>query len=240
MSRPVIGITLDHIEGGGYSDFPWYAIRENYASCVEQFGATVVMLPYANNSIEKYLDLLDGLVLTGGDFDIHPKFYGQEITSAKVSTKDKRTLFEIELCKGAISRKMPILGICAGHQLLNVVCGGNLIQHIPDEVPSEINHEQPKPKNVLTHDVLITPGTKLHSVVGKTGYKVNTTHHQAVKDLGKNLIMSAKAPDGIIEAIEHKDLPFCIGVEWHPEYLACEEDIALMKAFVEACKNDRS
>lgn len=237
---PLIGITLDYSESDTYSAFPWYALRADYSESIRVSGGVPIMLPYDIDAIDKYLDTIDGLVLPGGDFDIHPKYYGEKITNSNVSTRDNRTEFEIAICKKALEKKMPILGICAGHQLINVVHGGNIIQHIPDEVESNIAHEQPRPKNVPTHEIVVEEGTKLYSITGKTKYMVNTTHHQAVREPGDDIIVSAKAPDGVIEAIEHAELPFCIGVEWHPEYLACEEDELLMKAFIKACVNGKS
>jgi len=238
--HPIIGITLDHETKETYSAFPWYALRENYSGCVSKYGAAPIHLPYISEAIDSYLSAIDGLILTGGDFDIHPKFYGEEITNAKVSPKDFRTNFEMALCKKAIERQIPILGICAGHQLINVSLGGSLHQHIPDSIPNHVVHEQPAPKNIPSHDIQLVHGTKLYKIVGKDKYKVNSTHHQAINNLGKDLIVSSKAPDGVIESIEHINHPFCIGVEWHPEYLACKEDELLVEAFVEACKNGKS
>ena len=237
--NPIIGISLDHETKETYSAFPWYALRENYSACVAKFGAAPILLPHLIESIPIYLDIIDGLILTGGDFDIHPKFYGEKITSAKVSTKDSRTNFEMELCKKSLEKQIPILGICAGHQLINVVQGGSLHQHIPDVIPNHLVHEQPAPKSIPSHLINVVEGSKLHKIVSQSSYKVNSTHHQAVNQVGKNLIISSKAPDGVIESIEHINHPFCIGVEWHPEYLACKEDELLIESFVEACKNGK-
>ncbi len=238
--KPIIGISLDHETKETYSSFPWYALRENYSHCVANFGAVPILLPHIPELASSYMDIIDGLILTGGDFDIHPKFYGEEITSAKVSTKDSRTKFEMEICKKSIEKKIPILGICAGHQLINVVLGGSLHQHIPDSIPNHLVHEQPAPKHLPHHDIEVVKGSMLHKIVGNEKYKVNSTHHQAVKKLGKDLIVSSKASDGVIESIEHVSHPFCIGVEWHPEYLACKEDELLIESFVTACKNGNS
>ncbi|MDF2965691.1 MAG: putative glutamine amidotransferase [Rickettsiaceae bacterium] len=238
MRKPVIGITLDLQNNSpkySYSGYPWYALRQNYSASVKQLGGLPFMLPLEIDLIEETLDLLDGIIITGGDFDIHPKHYGQEIKSAKVITIESRTDYEFELFTRARKRGMPIFGICNGMQVINVVCGGSLIQDIPEERPSNINHEQPFPKDVPTHPLKVFEGTKLFEIVGgKTDWAVNTTHHQAIDKVGKGLIVSAVAPDGIIEAIESTEDNFVIGVEWHPEYLACGEiDSKLFAALID-------
>jgi len=241
MSRkPIIGITLDSSNEEYYSKYPWYAIREDYANAVAKFGAVPITIPHIKEAIPQYLEIIDGLILTGGDFDIDPKFYGEEISNARVATKDKRTMFEMDLCEKAMKSQLPMLGICAGHQLINVMQGGSLIQHIPDEVKSDINHEQPYPKHTPTHDVIIEKDSKFFDIVKSEHFKVNSTHHQAIKNVGKDLKVVAKSPDGVIEAIEHVKHPFCFGIEWHPEFLACKEDEDIMQAFVEKCRNGKS
>jgi putative glutamine amidotransferase len=128
-----------------------------------------------------------------------------------------------------IAKKMPLLGICWGEQLLNILLGGTLYQDIPAEIGTEIAHKSKQP-----HEIQVDKESLLYKIVGKERYKVNTSHHQSVKKPGANLIVSAVAADGVIEAIEHTGQPFCIGVEWHPEYLDSEQDKKLMRAFIEA------
>jgi putative glutamine amidotransferase len=236
--KPVIGITLDYETKDYYSRYPWYALREDYSAAVEKFGGIPLMLPYALSAIDEYLSIIDGLLVTGGDFDIDPSFYNQTNSGLSL-TKGKRTAFEYEILKKALTKKMPILGICAGEQLLNVMLGGSLIQHIPDFIDTDIQHEQDHPKHLPTHKVSVIPSTLLAKITEKSEFMVNSTHHQAVHNLGKGLIQSAVAPDGIIEAIELSDYPFALGVEWHPEYLASQEDEKIMKAYVEACLEQR-
>lgn len=232
--KPVIGITLDYNTKDYYSKYPWYALRENYSEAVEKLGGIPLMLPYAISALDEYLNIIDGLLVTGGDFDIDPSLYNQK-NSGLSSTKAKRTAFEYEILKKALTQKIPILGICAGEQLLNVVLGGSLIQHIPDFVHTDIQHEQDYPKHVPTHKVSVKPNTLLARITQKSEFMVNSTHHQAVHKLGKDLIPAAVAPDGIIEAIELPSHPFVLGIEWHPEYLATEEDEKIINALMEAC-----
>ena len=134
QGQPVIGVTLDAEEPGGYSKLPWYALRQNYCEAVARAGGLPILLPHEPAQAAAYLDRIDGLVVTGGAFDVDPALFGAETRHSTVKLKTKRTAFEIEITKGALARNMPVLGICGGQQLLNVVLGGTLIQHIPDEV----------------------------------------------------------------------------------------------------------
>lgn len=234
---PKIGLTLDHEEGGGYSIYPWYAIRANYCRSVGELGAVPLPLPHEVKMVNEYLDMIDGLVTTGGNFDIPPHMYGDSDRHHTVTTKENRTAFEFAVTKGAIGRGIPILGICGGEQLLNVVLGGSLIQHVPDAVPaSGIKHEQPNPRTEAGHSVVIEKNTLLHRIVGTETIDVNSAHHQAIKKPGKGVIVNAKAPDGIIEGVEMPDHPFCLGVQWHPEYHVTGADRKIFEAFVAAAK----
>ncbi|MFO1112371.1 MAG: gamma-glutamyl-gamma-aminobutyrate hydrolase family protein [Rhodospirillales bacterium] len=234
MSAPVIGITLDREEPGGYSRFPWLALRENYAQAVAAAGGLPVLLPPEVDGAEAYLDLLGGLIVSGGAFDIDPALFGAAERHATVTTKDARTAFELAMTRGALARGLPVLGICGGQQLLHVALGGTLIQHIPDEIPQALAHEQPNPRDEPGHTVRILPGTRLHAIVGADEMAVNSAHHQAAKDVPLGLRISAVAADGVIEAIEAPDKRFCIGVQWHPEFALSEGDRKLFEALIDA------
>lgn len=230
-----IGITLDSEEPGGYSPLPWYALRKEYFASVARRGATPIGLPHEPSQVSAYLDMIDGLLLTGGDVDIPPEMYGEQGSTDTLMLKDGRTQFEVALTNEALQRNMPILGVCAGEQLLNVLHGGTLIQHIPDEIDDALEHQQPTPRTEPWHKVTLNKNSKLYAITQTETYRVNSNHHQAVKDVGKGLIVNATAPDGVIEGIERPDHPFCIGVEWHPELEICPQDTALMDAFIAAC-----
>lgn len=233
---PVIGITLDAEKPGGYSKFPWYAVRENYASAVSKAGGLPLMLPHEADLAAAYLDRIDGLIITGGAFDVDPALFGATSRHATVTTKDKRTAFELAATRGALERDMPILGICGGEQLLNVVLGGTLIQHIPDEIENPLAHEQPNPRDEPGHDISIAAGTQLRQIVGTDKLAVNSAHHQAVKTVGPGIVVNATASDGVIEGIEDPRQRFCIGVEWHPEFYLSDGDAAIFRAMISACK----
>ena len=236
MSIPIIGITLDSEEPGGYSKLPWYALRMNYSQMVARHGGLPVHLPHEPELVEAYLERIDGLLITGGAFDVDPALFGARSRHATVTTKDRRTAFELAICRGAVERDMPILGICGGQQLLNVALGGTLIQHIPDEVRNCMVHEQPNPRHEPGHEVMVTPGTRLAVIAGEERIPVNSAHHQAVKTVAPGLIVDALADDGVIEGIEHPDKKFIVGVQWHPEYAISEADERIFALFVGACR----
>lgn len=238
-TAPLIGLTIDAEEAGGYAPMPWYAQRKNYSGSVAECGGLPILLPYHPEHAETYLDMVDGLVVTGGDFDIDPAMFGEAITSDRVVTKPDRTRFEAAMVHGALERKIPMIGICGGEQLINVLLGGTLVQHIPDSIPDCLEHEQPNPRWETSHAITIEKDSLLHRITGTTTMQVNSSHHQAVAKAAPGMIVNAVAPDGVIEGIEYPDHPFCLGVEWHPEYLIGTEDRRIMDAFIAAAKTYR-
>ncbi len=242
MKTPLIGITMDREDGSdaAYSTFPWYAIRENYSAAVALAGGLPVLLGHEAGLADSFLEAIDGLLVTGGDFDVDPALFGDPIRHAAVTTKEARTAFEMAMARGAISRDMPVLGICGGQQLLHVVLGGALIQHIPDEVAGALAHEQPNPRDEPGHDVEVRDGTLLHGIVGVTRMSVNSAHHQAARDVPEGVAVNAVAPDGVIEGIEGTAQTFCLGVQWHPEFAIDPRDGRIFTAFVDAARRYRS
>jgi putative glutamine amidotransferase len=236
MFTPVIGITVDREEPGGYSKFPWLAVRENYCRAVANAGGLPVLLPPEPEKAEIYLSLVHGLIVSGGAFDIDPALFGAADRHPTVTTKDRRTAFEVAITRQALDRDTPVLGICGGQQLLHVVLGGTLIQHIPDEVSAPLAHEQPNPRDEPGHPVTIVEGTLLRRITGLAEMLVNSAHHQAAKDVPVGVVIGAIAPDGVIEAIEAPGRKFCIGVQWHPEFEIGEGDRRLFGAFVDAAR----
>jgi putative glutamine amidotransferase len=232
--RPIIGISLDSEEKGEYSAYPFYALRRNYFEAVYAAGGLPIGLPYHSESAEEFFKLVDGIIITGGNFDIPPSMYGADFVHNTVVTKDARTNFEFAITALAINNNKPILGVCGGEQLINVVCGGTLVQDIPSEVTNFLPHEV-KNREVAAHDINIVEGSLLHKIAGTNKIGVNSSHHQSVKNVGKNLIVNATAPDGVIEGIEHTKHKFCLGVQWHPEYATNDFDRNIFKKFVEAC-----
>jgi len=234
--RPVIGVTLDSESPGGYSKYPWYALRANYSAAIAAAGGLPISLPHLPELAGAYLDQVQGLVVTGGAFDVDPALYGDAERHATVTLKQNRTATELALVQGALARNLPVLGICGGQQLLAVALGGTLIQHIPDAVAGALPHEQPNPRHEPGHAIRVVAGTLLHRIVGDTEMHVNSAHHQAVRDPGPSAMVDAAAPDGVIEGIEDARYRFCLGVQWHPEFLIDPGDGRIFDAFIAACR----
>ena len=230
---------MDSENAGGYSKFPWYALRENYAGAVSRAGGLPLALPHAVDRVDDYLELIDGLMITGGNFDVDPALFGESKRHESVTLKEERTGFEMAITRGALKRNMPVLGICGGQQLLHVILGGKLIQHVPDAVPDALAHEQPNPRDEPGHTVFVKEGTLLRRIVGDDTLAVNSAHHQAALDEPDGVIINARAPDGVIEGIECDNYAFCMGVQWHPEFDINQGDAKIFKAFITAAGNDQ-
>ena len=242
-SRPLIGIVPDYKEGcaNGYSTRNYYALRANYVEMINKAGGAAVVLTYDYDLIDSYLESLDGLMIVGGYFDIHPSRYGEDKIHPTVKLNETRETFEYQLGKRAIKSEIPFFGICNGMQLINVLHGGKVIQHIPDE-KKFLDHEQSHSEGFGDyakgfHEVDIERNSKLFSITKHEKITTNSSHHQAAKTAGEGLKICARAVDGIIEAVEKTNHPFCLGVQWHPEFEACEADRKIFEAFVLAAAN---
>ena len=237
--RPVIGITPDLGQTSarpGRPATPQYELKQAYTDAVLAAGGLPIVLPYSEDASapQEALDLCDGLVITGGAFDIPAEIYGAQAGARMGPLKRGRTAFEQRVLRAALAADVPVLGVCGGMQLLAVELGGTLFQDIVQEVPGALDHEQRNDPREPGHAARIVPGSELASIVGKSEIEVNSTHHQAVKDPGRARVC-AVAPDQIVEAIELSD-QFALGVQWHPELLAGNEHLALYLALVERAR----
>jgi putative glutamine amidotransferase len=242
-NQPVIGISADLIEGDARAKRePALFLAQRYYRAVEQAGALPFILAPLSSAaaIRQALGRLDGLLISGGGFDIHPSYYGEKPINQLGVVKAQRTEFELAITTAALKQDLPLLGICGGAQALNVVLGGSLYQDIAAQAPSAAAHEQSEKKTHGGHAVEIPDGTRLRAIVQRRRIEVNTTHHQAVKQLGKGLVINAVADDGIIEGIESTRHGFAVGVQWHPEVLAPRriEQRRIFAAFVAAAKRN--
>jgi putative glutamine amidotransferase len=242
MKKPLIGITLDSVDpsiqldGTWYAKIPWYAIRMKYIQAIEDAGGAALLIPYDHIAIETYAQALDGLVVSGGHCDIDPKYYGETINHEEVFLKPARTDFEWKMTQKMLEHNKPILGICGGMQLLNVIFGGSLHQHLPEHYPTDIDHVQKQDRTLPQHNVAIQPGTMFSKIMnGREVIPVNSVHHQGINKLGNGLISNAVAPDGLIEGIEAADYSFCLGVQWHPEFHVSSGDQMIFQSFINAC-----
>lgn len=224
MGTPVIGITASTLVLAGMRGVSRFALSNYYVRCVTEAGGLPIILPNVTpDTGVSYLSRLDGLVMSGG-LDVDPIFYDQEPMPDLGQVDQVRDAFELELVKGAKEQGIPLLTICRGTQVMNVAFGGTLLQHIPGQVEGALKHEQDAiRRDALAHTVDIVPGTKLHELAGTDKMRVNTFHHQACEEVADGFIVSARAMDGVIEAIEDPDHPFCVGVQWHPERRPMDE-----------------
>ncbi len=185
---------------------------------LEAGGLPLIMPPVDDDGLDQLIAMADALVLPGGGFDIDPRKYGEDVLPACGELKPERTDLEWGLLVRAEKKGMPVLGICGGMQLMNVVRGGTLFQDLPSQKPSTTTHTQTGSKKAPSHVVIVEAGSQLARIAGVVGaLPVNSTHHQAVKTLGRGLTTSAHADDGIVEGLEDVSKPFFVGVQWHPE-----------------------
>jgi putative glutamine amidotransferase len=239
--RPLIGVTPDDgfsAERPGRPPAARYELKKAYPEAVLRAGGVPLVLPYADEAsvVDAYLDTVDGLLVTGGAFDVDPALYGASRREGLGEVKQGRGAFEYLLLRGALDRGLPVLGICGGMQLLNVVAGGTLFQDLGRDRPGSLEHEQPHDPALPAHAVRVAGESKLVRICGVSEIAVNTTHHQAVDRVGAGLVACGWAEDGVVEAIESTGGPWRLGVQWHPELLDDAHAERLYAAFVQACR----
>lgn len=222
--RPLVGITGDIEEINGKT---YLYIDLRYGNLVEEAGG-IPLLIHPTDSVKDVISKIDALLLSGGE-DIHPKYYREEPRYPMTPSPDLRTEFELSLLREAMIAKIPILAICHGMQLINVAFGGTLYQDLPGQTEGVINHRLGEKRHLVT----IEEDSLLFQGIGKKEIAVTSTHHQAVKDLGIGLKVSATAHDSIIEAFEMPGYPFLIGVQWHPEKEPDENSRQLFSTFLQ-------
>lgn len=226
MSRPLIGITIASAEQGS----PFLQQRATYPRSVELAGGLPVLIPPMDDaSLIALLERLDGIVFPGGA-DVDPRYYA-ETPHPKTDVNADLDRLEIAAARWAVASDTPVLGICRGQQLLNVVMGGSLVQHVE-------NHRQHGDRTALTQTLTVAPDSRLRQVFGADRIDVNTMHHQAVGRLGRGLRAVAWSEDGTVEAVESDAHPWMLMVQFHPEELVPSHSpsTALMTAFVDACR----
>lgn len=241
MNRfPLIGIS-----GSITRDESELCLPTCYSRALTAAGAIPVLLSPSmdDEMFQRCLDALDGVFLAGGT-DVAPERYGHEPINELGDVNPLRDEFEIRLVRFAVERQMPVLGICRGIQSLNVALGGTLWQDLPSQYSradgkEKLAHYQRREDHYTSHAVNAEEGTLLHRIIGRQTFRVNSFHHQAVRDAAPGMVVSAHATDGLIEAIEHPGLPFCVGVQWHPErYFDRDETaMAIFTAFAQAARD---
>ncbi|HWX96246.1 MAG TPA: gamma-glutamyl-gamma-aminobutyrate hydrolase family protein [Solirubrobacteraceae bacterium] len=237
MKRPVIGMCTA-LERARWSAWDQSAVLlpHNYVQAVQRAGGLAMMLPPDPELVDdpsQLLDLIDGLMLAGGA-DIDPASYAQEPHPETVDTAPERDAFEIALTRAAIERDMPVLGICRGMQLINVACGGTLVQHLPEHLGHQEHRRVLGSFDGADHDVALTEGSLAERAAGEIAHATKSHHHQGVDRLGEGLQVSGVSTlDDLPEAVELQDRRFVLGVQWHPEADPASNVIA---AFVDAAR----
>lgn len=238
--KPLIGITGDfRPDRFNAAALSWF--NTGYYDSVTAAGGIPLLLPplESDDDIARSLDSVTGIVLAGCSLDLDPTRMKQHPhPSVRVMPK-RREDYDRRIAEMAIQRKLPVLAIGAGMQLVNVLCGGSLYQHIPEDVPRALHHRDPVEQN-LRHVLEIVPGTRLDAIYGPGEVRVNSAHHMAVRDLAGRFRVSAACPDGVIEAYEStEDDWFCLGVQWHPENgTASALDLQIFEAFIDAAARE--
>ena len=212
----------------------------DYEESVRRAGGDVHIISAEHESPKDVVANSDGILLPGGG-DVLPSIYGEPQHAAFDAAEAGRDEYELELVRLATEADVPLFAICRGIQVLNVARGGTLMQHLPDEVAGAVDHNVREPRVAIAHEVWVTPGSLLDRLMLETeedgGFPVNSRHHQAARTLGTDLITTATAPDGVIEAIEDPSKRFMLGVQWHPEnFYRTGEFRALFEGFVEAAR----
>ena len=216
-----------------------YWMLPGYAQGLEAAGAAPVMLSLSTDAdvLRQYAAAFDGFLFPGGQ-DLPPSLYGQAPSDKLGPTVPQRDAMEEKFFPLALATGKPMLGICRGIQLFNVMLGGTLVQAIPSLRPSDIQHHETEPYDKIAHLVDVVPGTPLFEAVGVSQMTVNSYHHQCVDTLGQGLRVAATAPDGVIESVYLPEHKFALAVQWHPEFsrLSDENSRKIFQAFVDACR----
>ena len=231
-SRPTIGVTAatEDISYGVWSDVPAVVSPASYARAVQRAGGRPVLLlpdPEDAEDPDGVLGMIDALIVTGGAGDIDPALYGQEPHPETGPVQEERDAYELALVRAAIERRMPVLGICRGMQILNVAYGGGIEQHLPDVVGHEDHRHTPG--TFADHEVDLETGSLAAMAAGSERTPVKSHHHQGVREIGDGLVVTGRSEDDAVEAIEDPSCPFVLGVLWHPEE---DEKSRLIKALV--------
>ena len=232
--RPSIGVFLDYEAEGSFSQRPHYAIRTSYFDAIWKAGGIPVGIPYIDNAVTEFKELCDGFLFPGGFYPFPARLYGE--TQIEHEVLHPRFQFEERLMSHLIDENTPVLGVCAGMQVMAGLYGGTFYRNLHEAFETTINHLNHRPAEQAAHNVDVVTGSHLHSILGVTQIAVNTAHNEALSNKPNSLIINAIAEDGVVEGIEIPEKQFCLGVQWHPEFFANEGDIhfKLFTALVDA------
>jgi putative glutamine amidotransferase len=233
-TRPEIGLLLDYEAEGSFSGRPHYALRTVYFDAIWRAGGKPVAIPYIEEAIDTYVTSCAGFIFPGGTYPFPERLYGRPALGGE--KLHPRYAFETMLMRRVLETQTPVLGICAGMQVMAGERGATFYNNIAKETDTDFDHLNARPAEQTAHGVSIPTGTLLHRIIGSELIQVNTAHNESIKTVPDNVIVNAVADDGIIEGVELPDQPFCLGVQWHPEFFATPGDpnFGLFEALVAA------
>ena len=231
MKKPIIGITSSHEKENGLRNYHRTTVSIDYTKGVIEGGGIPIVIPTTGDIeiIKEQLNLIDGLILSGGP-DINPIYYGEDFKEKIGVISPERDDNEIKILKEFLKTEKPILGICRGHQLLNVYFGGTLYQDLSYFEMEPLKHRQDLYPELEIHNVAIEKNSILENLYGES-IRTNSFHHQAINKLGEGFKVIARSSDGIVEAIEKIDHKFCLGIQWHPEMMVARGNRDMIKIF---------
>jgi putative glutamine amidotransferase len=236
---PIIGVTAGVEWREGSEPYrPVLLSDSKLHDALSRYGAAPVMLAHEKNAVEAYVARLDGVLIAGGGYQFPDEDNLVPDAVEAVSDRDRiyhrRARFELNLARGALAHGLPLLGVCGGFQVLNQVNGGRLITSLERSVPGGGGHLV-LPADRLAHTVDVDAESLLYRLTGQARFEVNSLHRQGVQHTGPDILVAARAEDGLVEAIEVRSSPFALGVQWHPEFLLTDADEKLIAGFVAAC-----
>jgi putative glutamine amidotransferase len=229
-SAPIIGITtygpnakrMARAAGIAHDREDQFRLPTEYIAAIRRAGGVPWMLAPGEPRLEDFLAAIDALILPGGG-DMDPALYGGRLHAQMYGVDRGRDETELALARAAVEREIPTLGICRGLQVLNVALGGTLVEHLPDEIGRHLAHRGGTSGTYVQHDVEVGAGSRLAQIVGGVRLDAASSHHQAVRALGRDLVVAGTAADGTVEAVELPRHKYLVGVQWHPEHTAARD-----------------
>lgn len=230
--KPIIGIILDWKENGDFSRFPHYALRTNYFQAIHKSGGIPLAIPYIHEEIDEYLEIINGLVIPGGGYAFPEEWYADK-NEPPPYKPSPRLAFDLEITEKALIKNMPVLGICAGMQIIGGINGCKMTRNVKKYLGTEMDHWGDSPEK-YAHEVQVMHGTTLEKITERNNFPVNTRHREALVEIPDNVTINCIAPDKVVEGIELPHYKFVIGVQWHPEFFAEQNDsnMDIFRAFI--------
>jgi len=237
MPKPLIGITTRNSKDA--DGHPIVSLQHSYVNAITQAGGIAIPIPeiLPEENFRQLYTQLDGILFSGGG-DISLRYFSGSDHPRIDGVDEARDSTELALMRSAVNDGKPILGICRGAQLMNVALGGTLYTHIIDQFPGALDHDYPgSMRKVIVHPVNLDETSRSAEIFGETLLKVNSLHHQGLKDIAPPLRVAGHAPDGLVEAVEIPDHPYAVAVQWHPEWLTDQQPMRnLFKSFVDSAR----